>query len=38
MKSKDFQKLVLSKYETGQTPKKIFQDLNGAVSYRTVKR
>ena len=38
MKSKDLQKLVLSKYEAGQTPKKIFQDLNGAVSYRTVKR
>ena len=38
MKSKDLQKLVLSKYEAGQTPKKIFQVLNGAVSYRTVKR
>ena len=38
MKSKDLQKLVLSKYEAGQTPKKIFRDLNGAVSYRTVKR
>ena len=38
MKSKDLQKLALSKYEAGQTPKKIFKDLNGAVSYRTVKR
>ena len=38
MKSKDLQKLALSKYEAGQTPKKIFQDLNGVVSYRTVKR
>ena len=38
MKSKDLQKLVLSKYEAGQTPTKIFQDLNGAMSYRTVKR
>ena len=38
MKSNDLQKLVLSKYEGGQTPKKIFEDLNGAVSYRTVKR
>ena len=38
MKSKDLQKLVLYKYEVGQTPKKIFEDLNGAVSYRTVKR
>ena len=38
MKSKDFQKLVLSKYETGQIPKKIFEDLNVAVSYPTDKR
>ena len=38
MKSKDLQKLVLVKYEAGQTPKKTFADLNGAVSYRTVKR
>ena len=37
MKSKDLQKLVLSKYEE-QIPKKIFEDLNGAVSYPTVKR
>ena len=33
MKSIGLQKLVPSKYETGQTPKKIFQDLNGAISY-----
>ena len=38
MKSKDLQKLVLSKYEAGQTPKKISENSNGAVSYRTVKR
>ena len=38
MKSKDLQKLILSKYETGQIPKKVFEDLNGAVSYPTVKR
>ena len=38
MKSKDLQKLVLYKYEAEQTPKKVFEDLNGAVSYRTVKR
>ena len=38
MKGEDLQKLVLSKYEAGQTPKKLFQDLNGAVSYQTVKR
>ena len=36
MKSKDLQKLVLSKYGTGQTLKKVFEDLNGVVSYRTV--
>ena len=38
MKSKDLQKFVISKYEAGQTSKKIFEDLNGAVSYRTIKR
>ena len=38
MKRNDLQKLVLSKYEAVQTPKKIFEDLNGAVSYPTVKR
>ena len=38
MKREDLQKLVLSKYEAEQTPKKIFQDLNSAVSYPTVKR
>ena len=38
MKSKDLQKLVVAKYEAGQTPKKIFEDLSGSVSYRTVKR
>ena len=35
MKSKD---LVLSKYEEEQIPNKILEDLNGAMSYRTVKR
>ena len=38
MKSKHLQKLVLSKYEAEQTPKKVFEDLNGMVSYRTVKQ
>ena len=38
MKNKDLQKLVLYKYETGQASKKIFENLNGAVSYPTVKR
>ena len=32
------QRFVLSKYETKQIPKKIFEDLNNAVSYPTVKR
>ena len=38
MINKDLQKLVLSKYEARQTPKKIFEDLNRAMSYPTVKR
>ena len=38
MQNKDLQKLVPSKYEAGQIPKKLFEDLNGAVNYRTVKR
>ena len=38
MKSKDLQKLVLSKYEAGQSTRKIFEDLSGSVSYRAVKR
>ena len=31
MKSNDLQKLVLFKYETGQTPKKIFKNLNSMI-------
>ena len=31
MKSKDVQKLVLSKYEKGDGTTKIFQDLNGSI-------
>ena len=38
MKSIDIQKLVLFRYEAGQTQKKIFQDLNDAMSYPTAKR
>ena len=38
MKNIDLQKLVLSKYETGRTPKKVFKDLDGTVSCPTVKR
>ena len=38
MKSKDFQKFVLSKYQNGDGPTKIFRDLNGFVSLRTIER
>jgi inhibitor of nuclear factor kappa-B kinase subunit alpha len=38
MKSKDLQNLVLSKYETGDRPTKIFRDLNGAIGLRTIER
>ena len=38
MKSKDVQKLVLSKYEKGNGTTKIFQDLNGTISLPTIKR
>ena len=35
MKSKDFQNLVLSKYQNDDGPTKIFRDLNDSVSLRT---
>ena len=38
MKGKDLQKLVLSKYEKGEPSTKIFEDLNGFVSSRTIRR
>lgn len=38
MKSKDFQNLVLSKYQNGDGPTKIFRDLNGFVGLRTIER
>ena len=38
MKSKDLQKLVLSKYEKSEGPSEIFRHLNGALCLRTVKR
>ena len=38
MKSKDLQKVVLSKYEAGDQPRKIFCDLNKVLSLRTVER
>ena len=38
MKGEDLQKLVLSKYEKGEPSTKIFEDLNGFVSSRTIRR
>ena len=38
MKGEDFQKLVLSKYDKGEPSTKIFEDLNGFVSSRTIRR
>ena len=38
MKSKDLQKLVLSKYKKGEGSLEIFRHLNGALCLRTVKR
>jgi transposase len=38
MKSIDLQNLVLSKYQKGETSSKIFNDLNGSVSLRTIQR
>jgi hypothetical protein len=38
MKSKDLQKLVLSKYNNGDKSKQIFIDLHGAMSLRTIER
>jgi hypothetical protein len=38
MKSKDLQQVVLSKAKKGEAPKKIFSDLDGAVSYRSIER
>ena len=36
MKSKDLQKVVLSKCQNSDRPSKIFQDLNGAISHNQV--
>jgi hypothetical protein len=38
MKSKDYQNLVLSKYEKGEGPAKIFRDLGGFIGLRTIQR
>lgn len=37
MKSKDLQKAVKNKYENGDGPTKMYRDLDGVVSLRTVK-
>ena len=37
MKGEDLQKLVLSKYEKRESSTKIFEDLNGFVSSRTIR-
>jgi len=38
MKSKDLQKVIFRKYEDGDSPTKIFRDLNGSLSLDTIKR
>ncbi len=38
MKSKDYQKLVLSQYETVDGPTKIFRDVNGVIILRSIER
>jgi hypothetical protein len=38
MKSKDLQKVVLSKHQKGDTPTQIYRDLNGGIGLRTVER
>ena len=38
MKSKDLQKVVLSKYQNGDTPTKIHHDLNGRIGLTTIER
>ena len=38
MKSEDLRKLVLSKHENGESLAQILEDLNGSVSYRTIRR
>ena len=38
MKSKDLQKVVLSKYQNGDNPTKIYHDLNDGIGLRTIER
>ena len=38
MKSKDLQKVVLSKYQNDDNPTKIYRDLNGGIGLKTIER
>ena len=38
MESKDFQKVALSKYQTGDTPTKVYRDLNDGVGLTMIER
>ena len=38
MKSKNLQKVVLSKYRNNDTPTKLYRDLHSGVSLRTIER
>ena len=38
MKSKGLQKIVLSKYQNGDTPTRIYRDLNSAIGLRTIEK
>ena len=38
MKSKDLQKIVLSKYQNGDTTTKMYRDFNGGIGLRTIER
>jgi hypothetical protein len=38
MKSEDLRKVVILKHENGDCPTKVFRDLNGVVTLRTIQR
>jgi transposase len=38
MKSKDLRNVVLCKHQSGDHPRKIFRDLDGALSFDTIQR
>ena len=38
MKSKDLQQVVFRKYDDGDSPTKVFRDLNGSLGLATIKR